>query len=43
MKECIEVCGTFLAQEELTQFSKHIFKFLSESDKRKMEDEKTKL
>lgn len=43
MKECIEVCGSFLSQQELSEFSKHVFKFLSESDKRKMEDEKTKL
>lgn len=43
MKECIEVCGSFLSQQELSEFSKHVFQFLSESDKRKMEDEKTKL
>lgn len=42
MKECIEVCGTFLAKNELSEFSEQVFQFLMQSDKRKSDDELTK-
>jgi len=42
MKECIEITGQFLSEQEVGEFSQQIFTFLGQSDTRKTEDEKTK-
>lgn len=42
MKQSIDECGTFLSQNEVTDFSQIVFRFLMESDKRKSQDEKIK-